>query len=220
MTCELPNPIAIDGPAASGKTTVGLAIAKKHGYAFLDTGLMYRAVTLAAMKSGVPAKGRALGPFLKTLKLEVLVSPEGTRILLDDEDVTLRLSHPEVEGNVSRYSAVPLVRTAMVRQQRVIAGKGPSVLAGRDIGTVVLPEAPLKFYLVASEAARAARRATQTTQGAPEARKNISSRDRIDSARTVSPMVPADDAIVIDTTEKTLNEVIAFAMGKVECAQS
>ena len=220
MTCELPNPIAIDGPAASGKTTVGMAIASKHGYLFLDTGLMYRAVTLAAMKAGVPAKGRALGPFLKALALEVLASTEGTRILLDGEDVTPRLTHPEVENNVSRYAAVPIVRTAMVRRQRAIAQTGLAVLAGRDIGTVVLPDAPLKFYFEASESARAERRAVQSAQQSHEARKAISGRDKVDSSRTVSPLMAAPDAIVVDTTELTLDEVIALALGRVECAKS
>lgn len=218
MTCELPNQIAIDGPAASGKTTVGMAIAAKYGYLFLDTGLMYRAVTLAAMKQGIPARGRALGPFMKALDMDVRATSDGTEISLAGEDVTSRLSHPEVEHNVSRYAAVPLVRTAMVRQQRLIAATAPSILAGRDIGTVVLPAAPLKFYLVASETARAMRRASQAAQGASDARKDISSRDTTDSTRTTSPLMPAEDAIVIDTTELTLEEVVAFALERVACA--
>jgi cytidylate kinase len=172
------------------------------------------------MKSGVPAKGRALGPFLKTLALEVHANPEGTRIVLDGEDVTQRLSHPEVENNVSRYSAMPIVRTAMVRRQRAIAETGPAILAGRDIGTVVLPKAPLKFYLVASETARATRRAMQATQEAHEAHRDIANRDAIDSTRVISPLMPAEDAIIIDTTELSLDEVIAFALEKVTCAKN
>jgi cytidylate kinase len=130
------------------------------------------------------------------------------------------LRGPDVEKNVSSYSALPNVRASMVRRQRAIANRGAAILAGRDIGTVVLPKAPLKLYLDASEDARAKRRGTQTTQDAKDARQDISNRDRVDAARTVSPMKPATDAIVVDTTEMTLDEVIALALEKVACAKS
>jgi len=218
MVCALPDCIAIDGPAASGKTTVGSAIARKHGYRFLDTGLMYRAVTLAALRAGVEPDSRDLARLIADLDLRVEATPEGTRVFLGEEDVTPRLRDPEVEANVSKYSAIPEVREAMVEHQRRIAAAGRVVVAGRDIGTVVLPGAPLKLYLDASEAARARRRGEQMTQAAAEARKAIVSRDVVDSSRAVSPLRPADDAVVIDTTEMTLEEVIQLALEKVACA--
>ena len=151
MTKRLPDCIAIDGPAASGKTTVGSAIAKKYGYLFLDTGLMYRAVTLAGLRANVAPGSKGMAKLLRGLALRVQATSEGTRVFLGDEDVTSRLRDAEVEANVSAYSAVPAVREAMVAHQRRIAASGRAVLAGRDIGTVVLPEAPLKLYLDAYE---------------------------------------------------------------------
>lgn len=220
MSDKLPRTIAIDGPAASGKTTVGLAIAARYGYSFLDTGLMYRGVTLAALRAGVPATEEAVRPLLRRLRMTVEVSPAGTRVSLRGEDVTDALRGPDVEKNVSKYSALPNVRASMVRRQRAIANRGAAILAGRDIGTVVLPKAPLKLYLDASEDARAKRRGTQSTQDAKDAQQDIANRDRVDAARTVSPMKPATDAIVVDTTEMTLDQVIALALEKVACATS
>lgn len=218
MPRPLPATIAIDGPAASGKTTVGQAIARAFGYAFLDTGLMYRAVTLAALRAGAEATAEAMRRFLPALDMRVEVSGEDTEVYIDGERVTARLRDPDVEANVSRYSAIPEVREAMVRRQREIARRGRSILAGRDIGTVVLPTAPLKLYLDASEDARARRRGEQATQPAEDARKDIASRDTIDSTRKLNPLRPAEDAIVIDTTEMSLEQVISLALEKVQCA--
>jgi cytidylate kinase len=217
MTGQLPECIAIDGPAASGKTTVGSAIARKYGYLFLDTGLMYRAVTLAGLRAKVGPGSTRIGKLLAGLNLRVDATKEGTRVFLGDEDVTPRLRDPDVEANVSKYAAIPAVREAMVAHQRRIAALGKAVLAGRDIGTVVLPDAPLKLYLDASEDARARRRGEQATQQAAEARKDIASRDVVDSSRQVSPLRPAEDAVVIDTTEMTLEEVLEFALKRVTC---
>lgn len=224
VSCDPPTPIAIDGPAASGKSTLGRVIAERFGYLFLDTGLMYRAVTLAAVRRGVPADDGAAQKLLEKIDLHVTADPD-TYIWLDGENVTERLRDPEVEANVSKYSALPSVREAMVAQQRVIAGRGGAVLAGRDIGTVVLPDAPLKFYLDASEAARAHRRSVQAgewgqKQQDADARKDIAERDKTDSTRTISPLRPAEDAVIIDTTNLTLDEVIAIAMEKLECAHA
>ncbi len=221
---DLPTPIAIDGPAASGKSTLGMELAERFGYAFLDTGLMYRAVTLAAVRAGLPVDDAAAREFVRELDLRVEAGAT-TRIFLGDEDVTDRLRDPEVEANVSHYSALPSVREAMVSQQRAIAAKGLAVLAGRDIGTVVLPDAPLKFYLEASEDARAERRSRQAgewgqAQGDAEARKDIHQRDVIDSTRKVAPLRAAGDAIVIDTTALSLAEVLELALEKVQCASA
>jgi cytidylate kinase len=195
-----------------------MAIAKAYGYLFLDTGLMYRAVTLAAVRAGIEANEPAITPLLARLGMRVEADAHGTKIFLAGEDVTPRLRDPEVEAKVSEYSAIPAVREAMVREQRRIAARGRAVLAGRDIGTVVLPDAPLKFYFDASEDARAKRRGTQALQDAKDARHDIAHRDVIDSTRKVSPLRPADDAIVIDTTNMTLEEVVAEALEQVKCA--
>ncbi len=222
-TPRLPDTIAIDGPAASGKSTLGRVLAERLGYHFLDTGLMYRAVTLAALRAGTPASNAAASALLaETLAMRIEAGAE-THVLIGDEDVTPLLRQPEVEANVSAYSAIAGVRAAMVRRQREFAASGRAVLAGRDIGTVVLADAPLKFYLEASEEARAHRRAAQSgdwghAQPSSTAREGIAGRDIIDSSRAVSPLRPADDAIIIDTTGMTIEEVIAFALEKVHCA--
>ncbi|MBA4181431.1 MAG: (d)CMP kinase [Anaerolinea sp.] len=217
----LPDPIAIDGPAASGKSTLGEALSARFGYRFLDTGLMYRAVTLAAIRAGVAPVEDACATLLKHLELTLRGEPIA-HVYLGPEDVTPLLRDDAVEKNVSKYAALPVVRTAMVRQQRAFALQGRAVLAGRDIGTVVLPEAPLKFYLEASEAARARRRSAQTgewgrEQHHDEAHRDIAVRDEVDSAREASPMRPAGDAIIINTTDMTLDEVVHFVMEKVLC---
>lgn len=220
----LPNPIAIDGPAASGKTSVGQALAVRFGYRFLDTGMTYRALTLVALRQRVPPSDAA-GCAAVAESLDLHFAPDGSRVYLGQEDITEIIRGPDVEANVSAYSAIPAVREVMVGLQRRFAEAGPAVLAGRDIGTVVLPAAPLKFYLLASEEARASRRSLQagtwgTKQQAEDARRDIAGRDLIDSTRTTSPLTAASDAVVIDTTELTLDELIAMVVEKVECASN
>jgi cytidylate kinase len=220
-----PAPIAIDGPAASGKSTLGRRLAEELGFVFLDTGLMYRAYTLAALRAKVPADDlRANEGLANQLDLRVRASLD-THIFLGDEDVTARLRDPEVEANVSAYSVHPGVRDVMVAKQREVAESAPAILAGRDIGTVVLPTAPLKFYLEASPDARAERRSRQAgtwgrMQEQHEAHRDISGRDVVDSGRATSPLRPAADAIIIDTTHMTMDEVIEFALEKVRCASA
>lgn len=219
----LPSPIAIDGPAASGKSTLGRALAERLGYVFLDTGLMYRAYTLAALRAKVPSGDeRANEGLANSLDLRVRAALD-THILLGGLDVTAHLRDADVEANVSAYSAIPEVRQVMVAIQRAVAASDPAVLAGRDIGTVVLPDAPVKFYLEASAEARAERRSRQAghwgrQQEAHEAHRDISGRDVVDSGRTTSPLKPAPDAIVIDTTHMTMDEVVEFALEKIRCA--
>lgn len=201
----VPSPIAIDGPAASGKTTVGRALAQELGFGFLDTGAMYRAFTVAALEAGIPASD---APGCEALAARVSLTTEvglDTRILLDGRDVTGRLRDDDVEGAVSAYSAIPGVREAMVRRQRDIAASGRVILAGRDIGTVVLPDAPVKLFLTADPEERARRRSAQSaaSRGAgsvEKAQREISGRDETDSTRSASPMKPADDALVLDST--------------------
>jgi cytidylate kinase len=217
-----PGLIAIDGPAASGKSSLGRALAKKLDYFFLDTGLMYRAFTLAALERGI-GPGDEAGCADLARRLDMLVEAnEDTRIIVDGEDVTGRLRSPEVEAAVSAYSAIHAVRNEMVRRQRALAARGRMVMAGRDIGTVVLPEAPLKIYLEASEAQRVARRQAQAQgwgerQGSTRAHEHIAGRDHVDSSRPVSPLRPADDAVVIDTSAMSLEEVLGVALRLVGC---
>ncbi len=190
--------IAVDGSAASGKSTIGRRLAEKLGYPFLDTGLMYRAVTLAH-------------------------SAETCSITIDGKDVTSQLRRPDVEDAVSLVSRVQGVREALVRQQREIAGQQPMVMAGRDIGTVVLPDADLKMYLDASIGERARRRHAEFShQGRAVTEQivleDLRRRDQIDSERTVSPLRPADDAIIIETDGLSQQEVLRRALQLVDGA--
>ncbi len=214
----LPSPVAIDGPAASGKSSLGRVLARRLGYAFLDTGLMYRAFTLAARRAGVPPTDEACGPFVRALELRVGPEQEA-HVYLGEEDVTPLLHDPEIEQHVSAYSRLPEVRAILREGQRAFASRGLTVLAGRDIGEVVLPDAPLKIYLDADEDARASRRDAErgiTRPPRPAELHAIGRRDRLDSGQTHR----SPDAIVIDTTELTLDEVIQKALEAVECAAS
>ena len=213
-----PRVIAIDGPAAAGKSTVGRMIAARLGYPFLDTGAIYRAATWAALHRGVDLSDEdALSDLAASLSLDVgpptADSIEPCTIFVDGEDVTPHLRQPEVEAAVSLVSRVAGVREALVKVQRELAGRNAVVMAGRDIGTVVLPRADLKVYLDASVEERARRRhAELSTLGMglsqEEVRRDLSRRDRIDSERSVSPLRPAEGAVVIDTDGLTLEEVV------------
>ncbi|MCC7364428.1 MAG: (d)CMP kinase [Dehalococcoidia bacterium] len=215
-TDRLPRPIAIDGPAASGKSSVGEALAREFGYRFLDTGLMYRAFALAALRAGVkPDDPDACSALAAAAPLRVEAT-HATRVFLGDEDVTAELREPHVEDAVSGFSKVPAVREVMVARQRTIAADGLAVLAGRDIGTVVLPDAPLKLYLDADEHERAVRRQRQAGESTDErALGNITRRDEEDSKRTVAPLQAAPGAVVIDTTHMALEDVIARVFAEV-----
>ncbi|HXU24050.1 MAG TPA: (d)CMP kinase [Tepidiformaceae bacterium] len=217
MTAEHhPAAIAIDGPAASGKSTVGRALAHQMGYSFLDTGLMYRAFALAALRGGLPATEEACAPFAHRLDMRLGTEPDA-HIYLGEEDVTDLLHDPGIESHVSAYSSLPAVREVLRAAQREFATRGKAVLAGRDIGAVVLPDAPLKIYLEAAEAARAQRRNAQRGIAAQEHARHtheaLSRRDRLDSPQTFI----APDAVVIDTTALTVDEVIARVFEKVQC---
>lgn len=224
QAADAPAPIAIDGPAASGKSTVGAALARRYGFRVLDTGVTYRAFALAAFERGVRPRDRARCVALaENLRLEVTGDTE-TRVAVDGIDITDRLREPAVEHSVSAYSAIPGVRRVMVELQRRVAREHRSVVIGRDIGTVVLPEAPVKLFLTASDESRARRRAVQaeqwgTAQDNAGARADIEQRDRVDTSRSSSPLKSAADAVVIDTTNLTLDEVIARAIQVVECAR-
>ncbi|HZU39605.1 MAG TPA: (d)CMP kinase [Solirubrobacteraceae bacterium] len=190
--------VAIDGPAGSGKSTVARALARELGFTYLDSGAMYRAVALSALRrGGDPA---ALAP---ELRIEV-----GERVLVDGEDVTAAIRTPEVSEAASRAAADPAVRRALADQQRRLLGRGDWVAEGRDIGTVVAPGAEVKIFLTADPAERARRRARE--QGGEEASvlEELARRDERDRSRAHSPLVAAPDAVVLDTTGLTIEQVV------------
>ena len=218
MDARHPHPIAIDGPAASGKTTLGRALMERLGFALLDTGLMYRAVALAALRAGVDAAdAEGCARLARDGGLEV-AAPEGeARIRLAGADVTDLLRGPDVEAAVSAYAAVPEVRRELVTQQRAFAAERPAVLVGRDIGSVVLPEAPVKFFLDAPGEVRAQRRGEQSSEwGAPrtagEAGRDIGGRDTVDSTRAHGPLLAPADAVALDTAALDREAMIAAAL--------
>ncbi len=204
--------VAIDGPAGSGKSTVARGVARKLDLEVLDTGAMYRAVTLLALEYGLDlADGPGIAATARTVRLE-LDSPPGS-VALDGRDVSREIRGPAVAAAVSQVSAHPEVRTLLVdRQRRWVDVHGGGVVEGRDIGTVVFPDAPLKVFLTASPEERAKRRALdEAAADRPtderEVEQAIARRDELDSSRATSPLRPADDAIVIDTTGRDADGV-------------
>lgn len=223
MTKILPKIIAIDGPAASGKSTLGLRLAERLGYLFFDTGVMYRAVTWVALQRGVPIGDEAAVTALAE-QIQIDVRPPSIQdgrtsdVLVDGEDVTWQVRSPEVDANVSPVSAYPGVRRALTEQQRRIGLRGNVVMVGRDIGTVVLPEADLKIYLDASPEERARRRYRELVQRGEKAEYDrilagVRKRDEIDSGRTVAPLRPAEDAVIINSERMNADEVLALVEG-------
>lgn len=215
----MPATIAIDGPAASGKSTVSELLARRLDYLYFDTGVMYRAVTWAALERSIPIEDEAAVTTLaEQLRIDVVAPTvdDGRQytVLADAVDVTWAIRTPAVDANVSAVSAYPGVRKALVAQQRRVAAKGPVVMAGRDIGTVVLPDADLKIYLDASAEERARRRCQELRERGEEADyeavlASMRRRDEIDSSRAVSPLRAAGDAVVVDTTDLDIEEMLA-----------
>ncbi len=214
--------VAIDGPAASGKTTVGRLVAKRLGARFLDTGLMYRAVTVAALDRGVDyLDDDALKELVSSVDIRFELDCADLHVEIEGSDVTPRLKEPEVDHAVSPVATSPSVRHAMVARQRAMTGGGAIVMAGRDIGTVVLPNATVKVYLDAEPAVRAARRRKEMQSGEEAAEhdevlQGIRSRDQTDSQREMSPLRPADDAVRIDTNDMTVDEVAGAVVSLVD----
>ena len=197
--------IAIDGPAGAGKSTVARAVARALGITYLDSGAMYRCVALAALRAGADLDdGAALGPI--AVEAEIALTPEA--VILDGENVTEEIRAPEVSVAASRVSVHPEVRAAMVDRQRALVANGDWVAEGRDIGTVVAPDAALKVFLTAAPGERARRRAADTGEGVEEVAAAQADRDRRDSEREHGPLRAAPDAIEIDTTGQTVSEVV------------
>jgi cytidylate kinase len=202
--------VAIDGPAGAGKSTVARALATELGFTYLDSGAMYRAVALAALQRGVEAAEIA-----GSLRIEV-----GDRVLLDGEDVTAAIRAPAVSEAASRAAADPEVRRAMVAQQRRVLSHGDWVAEGRDIGTVVAPDADVKVFLTADPRERARRRAAELGAGTERVLAEQTIRDERDRSREHSPLQPAPGAVVLDTTRLELAEVVSRIAALVEAARS
>jgi cytidylate kinase len=197
--------IAIDGPAGAGKSSVARAVAARLGFTFLDSGAMYRCVALAALGAGIdPDDAEAVTALVERLE----VSFEGDSVVFDGHDVSAAIRTPEVTAAASHVSVHPGVRTAMVARQRALIESGRYVAEGRDIGTVVSPEAPLKVFLTASEAERARRRAAQSGEGYEAVLAAQRSRDARDTEREHGALRAAEDAVVLDTTGLGLDEVV------------
>lgn len=219
MTFEkLPNNIALDGPAASGKSTIAEKIAGRIGYLYFDTGVMYRAVTLAALRAfnNVSDEGKVTR-LAENVQIDVLPPSKSdgrlNDILLDQEDVTWAIRTAEVDANVSEVSAYGGVRKAMTELQRRIGRRGKVIMVGRDIGTVVMPEAELKIYLDASVETRAERRyreeiARGRNANLEEILTSMRRRDEIDSTREIAPLRKAEDAILVQTDGLSIDEVV------------
>jgi cytidylate kinase len=220
--------IAIDGPAASGKSTIGELLARRLGYLYFDTGVMYRAVTWAALDRGISIGDEAAVTALAG-ELRIDVTPpmgdDGRQytVLADGVDVTWEIRSPAVNANVSPVSAYPGVRREMVRQQRRVVEVSTDgvVMVGRDIGTVVLPDADLKVYLDASVEERARRRWREERARGEDSEyetvlASMRRRDEIDSSRDVSPLRAAEDAVVLDTTDMSIRQVISTVERLVE----
>jgi len=210
-----PQLIAIDGPVAVGKSSVGSLLAKRLGYVFFDTGMIYRALTWKVLKSGIsPEDRQKLRELATTTKFDFVPSKGGVlSVFIDGEDVSSKLLCAEIEGLVALIAKVAEVRQAMVSEQRKLAERGKVVMAGRDIGTVVLPRAELKIFLTASTEERARRRHRELLRRGENSSletvlADLKKRDEMDINRTISPLKPAEDAVIINTEDLSLEQVV------------
>jgi CMP/dCMP kinase len=208
--------IAIDGPAGAGKSTAARQLAERLGYVLVDTGALYRGVALAAEERGISWEdGRLLGQLIDTLALEFARDADGTaRLLIDSADRSGDIRTPHISTGASRVSRHPEVRAALLGLQRRLGAPGGVVLEGRDIGTVVFPDAEIKVFLTASDEARTDRRHEELTRAGHDIDRaqllaEIRERDRLDSERDIAPLRAADDAVLLDTSELDLEQVLA-----------
>ncbi|MFI5927812.1 (d)CMP kinase [Micromonospora sp. NPDC051543] len=203
--------VAVDGPSGSGKSTVSRRLAVGIGARYLDTGAMYRAITWAVLRSGVDLTDAAsVAKVAGEADLRIGTDPQGYGVTVDGVSVDAEIRGPEVTRAVSAVAAVPAVRELLVaRQREMIVNAGRIVVEGRDIASVVAPDAELKVFLTASEAARAARRSAEDASDVAATAADLARRDRLDSTRKVNPLAQASDAVVLDTTELGIDEVVA-----------
>ena len=198
--------IAIDGPSGTGKSTVARAVARALGWRYLDTGAMYRAATWAVLRAGVPVEDAT--PVVRDAVLTIGTDPGAVDVAVDGTPVTAQIRSPEVTAAVSAVSAVSAVRDLLVRGQRELIGEGRIVVEGRDLGTVVVPDARLKIYLTAQPDVRAARRAQETGVDATAVGDALARRDAYDTGREASPLRAAPHAVVLDTSQMSQDEVV------------
>lgn len=205
--------IAIDGPAGAGKSTISKLAAKRLGYVYIDTGAMYRSVGLAALNAGVSTNSESgLAEIIDDIDIEIINSDGAQRFFLNGSDVTEKIREPEVSVAASNVATIPAVRLKLVELQRKMAENGNVIMDGRDIGTYVLPDAELKIFLTASVDERARRRFEELRQkGADvdfeEVKRDIEYRDKNDSEREFAPLKPAQDSIILDCTDLSIEEV-------------
>ena len=226
MISNMPNQgliLAVDGPSGTGKSTTCRALAKRLDAKYVDTGAMYRVATLAVLRGGVdPADTDAVIAATANLPLEVSDDPDSTQVIFDGEDVSRVIREDEVTRNVSAVSAIPEVRQNLVELQRHLAAQAHrAIVEGRDIGTVVLADAPAKAFMTASAAVRAQRRHVQNRAAGIDSDfdtvlADVERRDAADSSRATSPLRPAEDAVLVDTSEMTLDEVLDALIAVVE----
>jgi len=212
-----PSIIAIDGPAASGKSTLAKHLADELGYLYFDTGVMYRAITWVVISKGIdPNDGDLVVSLAEVANIDVLppslADGRDSDVMINGNDITWEIRKPEVDANVSVISAYPGVRKALTSQQRKIGQRGKVVMVGRDIGTIVLPDADLKIFLDASVEERARRRYLEISNRGEQVSyrrvlKMMKKRDKIDSTRDVAPLCAADDAVIIDSDQLSIDEV-------------
>jgi len=224
---EKKNIITIDGPSGAGKSTISKLLAAKLHYTYLDTGAMYRVVGLQVKRSGLDLEAEdakeKLNQLLNTLDMKLAPGEEGqeTRAFLAGEDVSDAIRTPEMAMVASRVSAEPEVRVKLTEMQRAIASNGKIVAEGRDMGTVVLPDARFKFFLDATPEERVRRRQKQLLEKGQKAEykkllSQIQKRDRDDSSRSLAPLHPAEDAVIIDSSEMNIDEVVSFMLAAIK----
>ena len=205
--------ITIDGPSGAGKTTVSRILAGRLGYKYIDTGALYRGVALEAMSAGLsPDDDIGLENVLSSLKMKFVYDEKELRLISNDSDITDKIRTPEISMFASAASARPVVRNFLLKLQRELGREKGVVFEGRDMGTVVFPDADVKFYLDASQKTRSLRRyqelKSQTSQTLQEVEKDIKCRDKNDSSRDLAPLKPAENAVIIDSTHLSVHDVV------------
>jgi len=213
--------ITIDGPSGAGKTTVSKLLAHGLGYSYIDTGALYRGVALKAMSAGLsPDDDAGLENMLSSLKMKFVSGEKGLRLISNDSDITDKIRTPEISMFASAASARPVVRNFLLDLQRDLGRNKGVVFEGRDMGTVVFPDADVKFYLDASHKTRSLRRyqelKSETSQTLQDVEKDIKRRDNNDSARDLAPLRPAEDAVIIDSTHLSARDVVDRMLNVIE----